>query len=80
MIYCTVFVSTTGMEGHFPNCICKDGKVFVPKTSECVAVDRSQCPHGSKKVDNKCVCEHRNGFKYEFDEVCNNWYFYLCNN
>ncbi|XP_031623792.1 spore coat protein SP65-like [Contarinia nasturtii] len=66
-----------GMDGHFPNCICKDGKVFVPKTSECVPVDKSQCPNGSKKVDNKCVCEHRNGFKYEFDEIfwiCRPWY------
>lgn len=66
-----------GSDGHFPNCICKDGKVYVPQTSECVEVDKTKCPSGSKKVNNKCVCDHRNGFKYEFDDIfwiCRPWY------
>lgn len=70
----------TGVEGEFPNCACKNGLVFVPKTGECVTVDKSQCPIGSKSVNNKCACEHRNGFKYEFDDIfwiCRPWYLFI---
>lgn len=44
---------------------------------ECVAVDRTKCPAGSKKVNNKCVCETINEYKYEFDDIfwiCRPWY------
>lgn len=51
--------------------------MFVPKTGECVEVDKSTCPLGASKVNNKCVCEHKHGFKYEFDDIfwiCRPWY------
>lgn len=66
-----------GSEGSFPACVCGDGKVYVAERDECVAVDRSHCPDGSEKVNNKCVCADVNGFKYEFDEIfwiCRPWY------
>lgn len=66
-----------GSEGEFPSCICPEGKIYVHELDECVEVDRSKCPLGSKKVDNKCVCENVNEFKYEFDEIfwiCRPWY------
>lgn len=40
-------------------------------------MDKSICPTGASKVNNKCVCAHKNGFKYEFDEIfwiCRPWY------
>lgn len=69
-----------GSEGEFPSCICPEGKIYVHELDECVEVDRSKCPLGSKKVDNKCVCENVNEFKYEFDEIfwiCRPWYEYV---
>lgn len=74
MIY---FYTLKGSEGTFPACICGDGKVYVPERDECVVVDTSLCPIGAKKVNNKCVCDNVNEFKYEFDEIfwiCRPWY------
>lgn len=51
--------------------------MYVPDRDECIEIDRSQCPTGSKKVNNNCVCENVNEFKYEFDEIfwiCRPWY------
>lgn len=65
---------------EFPACICPQGKVYVADRDECVLVDRSQCPKGSKRVNEKCVCERVNDLKYEFDEIfwiCRPWYLKL---
>lgn len=51
--------------------------MYVPQRDECVVVDRTQCPVGSRKVNNKCVCDNVNDFKYELDEIfwiCRPWY------
>lgn len=72
-----LFSHSKGSEGTFPACICGEGKVYVPEKDECVFVDRSQCPAGSRKVNNKCVCDNVNEFKYELDEIfwiCRPWY------
>lgn len=66
-----------GSEGQFPACLCGEGKVYVHERDECVVIDRSQCPVGSRKVNNKCICDSINDFKYEFDEIfwiCRPWY------
>lgn len=66
-----------GSEGNFPSCICGNNKVYVPERDACVEINRSICPVGSKKVNNKCVCETVNEFKYEFDDIfwiCRPWY------
>lgn len=71
------YVFKKGSEGTFPACICGEGKVYVPERDECVEIDRTKCPAGSKQVNNKCVCENVNEFKYEFDEIfwiCRPWY------
>lgn len=64
-------------EGSFPSCICGGGKVYVPEIDECVNVDRTICPHGARKLNQKCVCDDVDDYKYEFDEIfwiCRPWY------
>lgn len=77
-LFCSQFIEKNqGSEGQFPSCVCGEGKVYVHERDECVAVDKSKCPPGAKKVNNKCVCETVNEYKYEFDEIfwiCRPWY------
>lgn len=67
-----------GSEGIYPHCVCTQGKVYDAIKDVCIESDRSICPKGAVKVNDKCVCENDiNGYEYVLDEVfwiCRPWY------